>query len=321
MKKMISVFAIILTCFLSGCAGNNSGGIVISKSTNSGIDTDSMQRVVDGLFSDYYPVMLRIKYDNNLIFNKNKSLSIFIDGEKIDTMKQGDLNLYGLILSTGEHNLSVYSLLDKKAEVEFVVGREESNTELLIFMSDIKYKSGNPEIEYFVDADYIAYSSDAEYYYNELTDINNHMDNCISIGNFLEIYTAYEEQHNPYYEMCKEEYATENESINELSIYPKSGVYVNKEGTKIVITFFDGYKNAKVEFFQYSFEHDIEVRVGEGYMNLKNSDEGVYSYYFEFDDLDLDVEFEFVFELNDILIVNEDHGNGNTYSSQFDLVK
>ena len=223
LKKSFMLFAIngVLISGLTGCASENAESIVsdvtgIVKETGSellNIKDKSIEETDDGLqeiedksiedtakelYEKWYPVLIGIVYKENFIFNKDKEISFYIDGEKIERLKQGEQFGYGLILSKGIHTIAIANNILNADLKTFVVGEDVilGKGFANVFIIGTKFKSGSAEI-----TDMIGTNIDT--YTNPIKAWNTFIDRAeiiyaadfTPIGNFEAVLERYAELH------------------------------------------------------------------------------------------------------------------------------
>lgn len=110
-------------------------------------ETVSVEKMVAGLYEDYYPTYMTFEYDENLVLNKYVELKIYVDDELIGTMKQGRVEAFGMILSAGTHELKVSSSIFNSDKEEFEVGETRGVGKIEnIFITTIGHKFGDATI-------------------------------------------------------------------------------------------------------------------------------------------------------------------------------
>lgn len=120
----------------------------------------NVEIMADGLYSKYYPTYIVLAYDENMLLNKNKSMKVYLDGELLTEMKQGENNEIAMILKKGEHTLKINSGWFNSDTVEFEVGEDQvwGNIDNLYCMK-MGYKSGNAKIMEFFGSNIAAKDS------------------------------------------------------------------------------------------------------------------------------------------------------------------
>lgn len=159
--------------------------------------TDNITEQAENLYNTTYPVFVVFNYEKNLIFGRNKKLTVYIDDEKIVKLKQGDSAIYGIILSKGTHTLKISSSIFDTDSIEFDVGEDRllGNELPNIFTFDLRFKSGDATIYDVMGTNITPYNS----IYELLDDYgNSYMTLFYShkpIGDFETIFKKYYELH------------------------------------------------------------------------------------------------------------------------------
>lgn len=114
-------------------------------------ELSAQEKQIRGLYNEYYPVYILVSYAENLIFSKDVELNLYIDGEKVTELTQGDTEIYGLILPAGEHKLKISSSLLNSDSQKFTVGPDPYLGAVFNYLTvDVQFKNGNAEISELV---------------------------------------------------------------------------------------------------------------------------------------------------------------------------
>lgn len=161
---------------------------------------DDAECIADGLYNTYYPTYIALQYDENMLLNKSKKMKLYIDGEFVVEMVQGDEKVYGIMLSEGKHTMKIKSGWFESEKIDFEVGKYEFYDLQMdnLFYMKMGYKFGDPKIMEFYgtnipaeDQDVIDTNADvgANAVYAFLYDAYE------PIGNFQEVFTIYGEKY------------------------------------------------------------------------------------------------------------------------------
>lgn len=204
MKKKIVYFLLVFVCVIfSGCAlddvgndlekvgGDLKGAVeetvysVTDYSNKDGGEISgeaTVKELADGLYDSYYPVLIAVRYDKNLIFNKKETLKLFIDGNEITEIDQGELPVYGIILPVGEHTMRIASNILNSDSKDFTVGKDEIFDKKIpnLFIAGVEYKGGKAKFNVFIGTNV---SDDLSY----IDGYAQAMEECQPIGKYYKV--------------------------------------------------------------------------------------------------------------------------------------
>ncbi len=203
-KLYILLITVFLSIGLMGCSDGNistnesedtSNGDYSDNATEEKIE-DPIEKEAEELYENMYPVFIGVSYKENFIFSKDKELSLYIDGEEIEKLKQGEVSGYGFILSKGKHKIAVAdNIINADSETftvgeDKILGKEAAN----VFIIGIAYKNGSAIITDIVGTNITEYTSvesaKVEYYERLLAFPEDHF---IAVGNFTAVLKKYGE--------------------------------------------------------------------------------------------------------------------------------
>lgn len=203
-KVCILLISGFLLIGLMGCSdenisanrsANTSNGNYSDNATKEKAE-DPIEKEAKELYENMYPVFIGISYKENFIFNKDKELSLYIDGKEIEKLKQGEVRGYGFILSKGKHKIAVADSITNtdsetlSVEVDKILGKEAAN----VFIVGIAYKNGSATITDIVGTNITKYTSEEtaqlEYYERLLAFPEDHF---IAMDNFTAVLKKYGE--------------------------------------------------------------------------------------------------------------------------------
>ena len=156
--------------------------------------------IADGLYSSYYPTYIVLQYDENMIFNKNKKMKLYLDDNFVVELVQGDEKVYGIMLQEGNHNIKIQSGWFNSKKIDFKVGEYEFYDLKIdnIFYMKIGYKYGDPKIMEF-------YGTNTPEDGEDIAEINEeagsnalyafYTNSYEPIGNFEEVFEIFSEKY------------------------------------------------------------------------------------------------------------------------------
>lgn len=156
--KKVMLMILVAMLLLTACSEE-----ISTNQSSSQPSTDVVEQVepepvlseqelqIRGLYDEYYPVYIVISYDKNFLFNKDVELNLYIDGEKVTKLAQGDKQIYGMILPVGEHKLKIASSLFNSDSLKFTVGPDPHMGKIFsYFLAEVQFKMGEAEISEFM---------------------------------------------------------------------------------------------------------------------------------------------------------------------------
>ena len=295
-KIYILLITVFLLIGLMGCSDGNIGTNEFEDTSNGSYSDnakedkieDTIEKEAEELYENMYPVFIGVSYKENFIFSKDKVLSLYIDGEEIKKLKQGEVSGYGFILSKGKHKISVAdNIINADSETftvgeDKVLGKEAAN----VFIVGIAYKNGSAIITDIVGTNITEYTSEEtaklEYYERLLA----FPEDFTAVGNFTEVLKKYGELYpqkgeNSYWlddnygQVSNDtEYMPENE-------YDDADDYIEEEYS------FDEGNDLNEEYLDGSDEPD-EDHIGDDYEFVLPYSDSEYINEFDLDSLSAD---------------------------------
>lgn len=199
-NKKISI-ALLLSICLFFCSCNVQETDVSTNNTSVANRKDNKKQIdpiddaASKLYTTIYPVIISFNYEENLFFKKDVKLNLYIDGSKLCTFKQGDSAIFGLILSKGNHDISVSSSIFNSSTKTFYVGKNDLFEENFpdVFACTLKFKKNKAILEDIIDSDNAFNDNDTELISTGI--MSAVCDTYQPIGNFNAIIKKYEKKH------------------------------------------------------------------------------------------------------------------------------
>ena len=201
MKKLLSLL-LSMSVLLSGCSvleeEVRQESVIPTETVEPEIaeqpvELSETEQQIRGLYSEYYPVLFIVKYKSNLLFNTDTTLKLYVDGEEVAELMQGDTSAYGTILPKGTHKLKIASSWLNADSYKFTVGEDAFLGNVLNYFDiTVQFKMNEAAIE-SIDGNTMTYNStsyDAEENYNyaqTMVDLALHH----AIGNFDYVLNQY----------------------------------------------------------------------------------------------------------------------------------
>jgi len=110
-----------------------------------------------------FPVAIALKYEGNILLNKDKDFEVYIDNKEYDKITQNQGKLYFIFLTEGKHELKLKLSSFKKASIDFDVVVEKDN---LDFYNDFYFLCSYKKSKVKVIRDGTWYSKDGVSYTN-----------------------------------------------------------------------------------------------------------------------------------------------------------
>lgn len=221
MKRVKKVLGIcMIGMLICGCS-------VDSQIMNQNAETKTLTReeqieqYANAVYDPLYPVFMAFYYDENWIFKKKVKLDVYIDGNRIATLHQGNGDIFALMLSEGQHTVMAKSSMFNTDEEVFYVGKDRILEQCLpnIFGVTLKFKRNKAQVDSITGTNITEYDTLEEAMQEYIEEFYMVMSSYTPVGMFEDIMNKYAEL-NPA-----------NESLQDLeNDFYEEGEYESEEG-------------------------------------------------------------------------------------------